>query len=287
MSESVSPQTETEESWETDSSLGTEIASSTASLSSSVLEYEYENGRRYHAYRAGKYFAPNDDLEQERMDLQHHIYLMLLGGESFNAPIGPNPKRVLDVGTGTGIWAMDFADKFPRCDVIATDLSAIQPVFVPPNLRFEIDDCEEEWLFSQPFDFIHIRTMGGSIGDWPALLKRAYDNLAPGAWIEVTDFETWCCTDDDSLPKESALEEWQQALIEASQRVGRVMLIAQHFKQLVTEAGFEDVKEDTRKVQSSQVTAILMLVTNATRYPSHLGPRARNSEKSAFTCGPP
>lgn len=77
---------------------------------------------------------------------------------------------------------MEFADKYPDCEVIATDLSAIQPSFVPPNLQFEIDDCEEEWMYSHPFDFIHIRGMGGSIADWPGLLRRAYENLAPGGW---------------------------------------------------------------------------------------------------------
>lgn len=33
-----------------------------ASLSSDVYEYEYENGRRYHGYKAGSYPLPNDDV---------------------------------------------------------------------------------------------------------------------------------------------------------------------------------------------------------------------------------
>lgn len=44
------------------------------------------------------------------MDLVHHIYRLLLGGRLHLAPIKPNPQRVLDLGTGTGIWAMDFAE---------------------------------------------------------------------------------------------------------------------------------------------------------------------------------
>jgi hypothetical protein len=44
-------------------------------------------------------------------------------------------------------------------EVIATDLSPIQETFVPPNLSFLIDDCEEEWTFSNGFDFIHIGHM--------------------------------------------------------------------------------------------------------------------------------
>jgi hypothetical protein len=40
--------------------------SSTTSLSSTIFDYEYENGRRYHAYKAGTYTLPNDETEQER-----------------------------------------------------------------------------------------------------------------------------------------------------------------------------------------------------------------------------
>jgi len=31
---------------------------------------------------------------------------MMMEGKLFLAPIGDNPQRCLDVGTGTGIWAM-------------------------------------------------------------------------------------------------------------------------------------------------------------------------------------
>lgn len=44
---------------------------------------------------------PNDEHEQDRMDLAHHIYLMLTGGKLYLSPI-QEPQRVLDLGTGTG-----------------------------------------------------------------------------------------------------------------------------------------------------------------------------------------
>lgn len=34
--------------------------------------------------------------------------LVLLDQELHLAPIGKNPQTVLDVGTGTGIWAIEF-----------------------------------------------------------------------------------------------------------------------------------------------------------------------------------
>lgn len=44
------------------------------------------------------------------MDLGHHLYSLLLEGKLYLAPVNPNAQRVLDLGTGTGIWAIDFAE---------------------------------------------------------------------------------------------------------------------------------------------------------------------------------
>jgi hypothetical protein len=47
---------------------------------------------------------------------------------------------------------------------------------VPPNLEFQIDDCELDWTFTKgSFDFIHIRGLHGSVKDWPRLLKQAFE----------------------------------------------------------------------------------------------------------------
>lgn len=76
-----------------------------------MFEFTYANGRRYHSdrFRHADYFMPNDENEQERLDLYHHLFLQLLGGKLYTAPL-KNPQTVLDVGTGTGIWAIDFAE---------------------------------------------------------------------------------------------------------------------------------------------------------------------------------
>lgn len=46
---------------------------------------------------------------------------------------------------------------------------------VPPNLRFEIDDIEDEWTFSRPFDYIHSRFMTAGIRDWKLFLQRCFE----------------------------------------------------------------------------------------------------------------
>ena len=221
------------------------------SLASSVMNYKYENGRRYHSYREGSYPLPNDESEQERLDLLHHIFKLMLDGELFRAPLPPDPHRVLDFGTGTGIWAMDFADQFPSAEVVGTDLSPIQPMWVQPNCRFYVDDVESEWVYreSEAFDFIHGRGMAGSIRDWPKLYEQIYKNLKPGGYLEMQEYETWVRSDDGTLENAKFIIEWQEKIDEASKAFGKQMNVAGLQKGYIQDAGFEDVTEDIYKVR--------------------------------------
>jgi hypothetical protein len=88
-------------------------SSTTGSVSSSVRDYVFENNRRYHRYQEGRYLLPNDEPEQEREDMKHAMVVSVCDGQLHFAPVS-NPQRILDVGTGTGIWAID--GKFPPLD---------------------------------------------------------------------------------------------------------------------------------------------------------------------------
>ena len=46
--------------------------------------------------------------------MYHHIMTLRCNGELHLAPIGPNTQRILDIGTGTGIWAIDMGELFMR-----------------------------------------------------------------------------------------------------------------------------------------------------------------------------
>jgi hypothetical protein len=84
---------------------GSLLGDETDTLASSILNHRIENGRQYHAYRDGAYWGPNDELAKEILDFAHHMYLLTLDQRLYLAPI-TDPQTILDVGTGTGIWAI-------------------------------------------------------------------------------------------------------------------------------------------------------------------------------------
>ncbi|KAH0545427.1 hypothetical protein FGG08_000428 [Glutinoglossum americanum] len=270
-----------------DSALGVDLLSETTSIASSVRKYKYahskshapllaspssdgswgggadgmaryENGRRYHSFREGSYvlvsystlgpparyatprlqltsFEPNDETEQERLDLVHHLFRLAIGGQLFRAPIGSSPQSVLDIGTGT--------DNDHQKSRILTRFAR-----VPPNVNFEVDDAEADWTFPpNHFDFIHARTMGGSIADMDKLLAQCYKHLKPGGWVEIDEAEAWAKSDDGSLTPQHAMVIWQGHLDEASTSIGRKLNIADTIKAKIEAAGFEDVKDDIYK----------------------------------------
>ncbi len=66
-----------------------------------MKDYIFENGRRYNAYRPREYWGPNDDQEQDRMDMANHMFSLAMKGALFRSPIITKPQNVLDLGTGT------------------------------------------------------------------------------------------------------------------------------------------------------------------------------------------
>lgn len=56
-------------------------------------------------------------------------------------------------------FGLEFAKQFPSAVIKGTDLSALQPYYVPPNCDFEVDGAEDTWVYSHKFDYIHGRML--------------------------------------------------------------------------------------------------------------------------------
>ncbi|KAI2627902.1 S-adenosyl-L-methionine-dependent methyltransferase [Hypomontagnella submonticulosa] len=234
-----------------DSAYGEDNASSTASLTASILEYRTVHGRTYHSERGNaQSWGPNDAQYNESMDIFHHLSMITMDGKIMLAPIQDDVQKVLDVGCGTGIWAIDFADQFPGAEVIGVDVSPQQPQWIPPNLKFEVDDITQPWTYERnSFDYIHVRWLVGAIPDWFALFREVYRATKPGGYAETMESSCMMQSDDGSVKDGSALDQWSKVFTEAGKKSGRTFsVIEENLQRRAMEAaGFEVVIEETHK----------------------------------------
>ncbi|KAJ0303776.1 hypothetical protein COL516b_006213 [Colletotrichum fioriniae] len=123
------------------------------------------------------------------------------------------------------LQSSDFADEFPSAQVTGVDISPIQPGWVPPNCKFQVDDIEQPWTWSEDFDFIHIRHLEASIADWPALYKQVFDHLVPGGYVEVKEFDITTRSQlyGDDIPKDHVFSRWAPVFFEAADKLGKTL----------------------------------------------------------------
>ncbi|KUJ14139.1 S-adenosyl-L-methionine-dependent methyltransferase [Mollisia scopiformis] len=177
-----------------------------------------ENGRTYHAYKPG---------------------CLLLA--QF-----PGVGRILDVGTGTGIWAIEFARQYPAAQVIGVDLSPMQPQrqFLPTNVQFQVADLEDPWTFPNRFDVVHCRSVFPCLNDPAGLIKQAHDALLPGGIFEMQDMSFRFNYDEGgTYAFGTALADWAGMLRFTARRAGKDWTCAERYKQDMQNAGFQDVQE--------------------------------------------
>ncbi|KAL3468196.1 S-adenosyl-L-methionine-dependent methyltransferase [Aspergillus heterothallicus] len=179
--------------------------------------FHEENGRTYQAFRKGAYFLPCDEQEQDRLDIFHKLFTVARVSESLIYAPHPNNGRFLDLGCGTGIWAIEVANKYPNAEVTGVDLAPIQPPNHPKNCQFyaPIDFESPFALGEESWDLIHLQMGCGSVLGWPNLYRRVFNHLNPDAWFEQVeiDFEPRC--DDRSLDG-MAIRHWYQCLKQAT-----------------------------------------------------------------------
>jgi len=171
------------QNWDADYAVGTERVSSTDSLRSSIYAHAEENCRLYHKYMECKYYFPNDKVEQERLDLQHHL--------PFN------------IGRQTGSCTHRINSK---CR--------------PLNCRFEVGDAEDDWIYSHKFDSIHGLMLGSCFNSHVKVFESAFLFLCPGGWFEMQDFAfPLRCIDDTT--KGAAFERWLESIAAGCEKLGK------------------------------------------------------------------
>jgi|SRR5579883_1750112 ubiquinone/menaquinone biosynthesis C-methylase UbiE len=155
-------------------------------------------GERRHIANA-PYVLPSDDQEINRLDFQHYMLRYALRG-NYAAPL-TQPTSILDVGSGTGRWAMEMAQLFPQANVVGTDLVEPKSETVAASLGYGLDTRPENYAFIQgnvleglpfgdnSFDFVHVRLLLFAIPaeKWPVLAREVLRVTKPGGWVESVE----------------------------------------------------------------------------------------------------
>lgn len=157
--------------------------------------------------RSVHYLLPRDPSEVDRLDVQHYALRGAVGAD-FLAPVR-DPRRVLDVGAGTGQWGFDLLERFPDAEVVGLDLSPPKSG-APPGYRF----VEANLIHSLPFrdgefDFVHLRLLsaGVPLAAWPDVVADLARVTRAGGWVELVEFQWDVDCADDAAPASKRLLE--------------------------------------------------------------------------------
>lgn len=128
------------------------------------------------------------------------------------------------------------------------DLSPIQPVWIPPNVKFIIDDCEDEWLNGDNYDLVHFRFMAPVLKDMPKMCKQAIDNIKPGGWIEWQELHAMMHCDDGSMPADDPAAELYRLVDQAFKKMDFDLHLSAHMGDVLKAAGFVNVQCIVKKI---------------------------------------
>ncbi len=198
-------------------------------------------GERRHLANA-PYVLPSDDQEINRLDFQHYMLRFALRG-NYAAPLN-QPQSILDVGSGTGRWAMEMAQLFPYSNVVGTDLVEPKTEASAASLGYGLDRRPDNYAFVQgnvfeglpfadgTFDFVHVRLLLFAIPSdrWPDVAREVLRVAKPGAWVESVETGP----QRNGGPAMDALVQW---ITLASQRRGVDPLIGPYIATYFANAG--------------------------------------------------
>ena len=171
--------------------------------------FTYVGGRRYMSQVP--YALPKDFGEIQRLDFQHFLLKYGLQG-NYLSPI-EQPLNILDVGCGTGRWAMELAQQFPQANVIGVDVVPTEQftagyglVKAPDNYLFISGNVMQGLPFANnTFDFVHQRLLIAALprDRWPFVVRELVRVTKPGGWVELAE-----CGGPQDLPANPYPQLW-------------------------------------------------------------------------------
>ncbi|KAK0719242.1 S-adenosyl-L-methionine-dependent methyltransferase [Lasiosphaeris hirsuta] len=187
-----------------------------------------------------------------RLDLQHEVFRLLLNNNLLSTPTPASfSGQVLDLGTGTGLWAAEFAAEHPHATVLGIDLFPPSTTPVPANCAFRALDAEKDADWDLPdaaFDLIHTRMFLFLLRDPRAMLRRCLAALRPGGRIECQEIQQPYRTEDGPEGEDTPVLRMARLRVEAARRCGLDRAVTGRLAGLVEEVGFGEVQVEEKRI---------------------------------------
>jgi len=133
------------------------------------------------------YIFPKHPSEVDRLDVQHYALRETLGG-NFLAPV-ERPRRILDVGCGSGQWGLDLCEQFPDAVVVGCDLVTGKREKLSRHHWVRGNLLQGLPFGDGLFDFTHQRLLvaGVPLARWPDVVEDLVRVTRPGGWVELAE----------------------------------------------------------------------------------------------------
>ncbi|KAG0766676.1 hypothetical protein G6F57_003806 [Rhizopus arrhizus] len=155
--------------------------------------FEYKEGRKLANQKDVAYILPSDQLEVDRLELNHSLWKHIIGS-LYKSPIHDKLMkgiRVLDIGCGPGWWTLEMARLYPKSKFVGIDMAN---VFItknmPSNVTFKIANAGTRLEFEdQSFDFVFQRflVMGLTTDQYLGSIHEMKRILKEGGSIEILE----------------------------------------------------------------------------------------------------
>jgi len=162
----------------------------TDTITGTINRQQFTFVQKGHVLSAAASELPRDPEEVNRQDFQHYMFRYLLRANVL-APV-KYPLSVLDVGCGTGLWAKEVADQFPRANVMGVDISPLARYKeeIAPNFLFLQANLLDGLPFAaNTFDYVHQRVLvlGIPSDKWVPVAQELARVTLPQGWIELAE----------------------------------------------------------------------------------------------------
>lgn len=184
-------------------------------------------------------------------DLLHEMLLIALSDDLHTGPHVSGTATILDVGTGTGTWACEFAARNPKSRVYGIDLHQVAPKVMPHNVVFETVDVMTGFPFNTgTFDFVHSRLLVGGITDWMLYLANLFRITKRGGYVECIEMELYLRSGTKASPTDYLKEThvWTKQMEATLKKLDLDPGASVSLKKRMEAAGFVDVQDKVLEI---------------------------------------